>query len=999
MKLNPQQAPLYGRCVITVQLSDEELAGDEEGVDYFLLFAGSTQRHLTSTLRSSHDTLQALCPAHDCCEVVLVTLCSAGRVVPEEPEDPDVPKPCVGRVAPLAEHRFSFVQDLAFDMAQFLVSTAGRDDGLDGALLLDECQIPLQECERLDESLALALHHLALPPGWSLLGNKLTNNTDLDPQETLLHFSARRGLFRVTHFLLQRSGAREALRLANRQGHTPLDIAAQRGNERLLQLLKEAEADTETDKGTEPVSTDARVFCHLPRLCTHTLTLRTHPGRDPPTLQRSVEQLLHLVCHLHAKGVSVLELQFDSLHTAAECCDGVETETTCPQRLSTSTECLNLTTEEICSVESSSSVDCGHGETGNEERAWSLSLSSQKSGAGPREYGLGPPEDWVCLSSNIRRDYCRRRQRREQPGVSSQSLRLCEGERSEADGESLTVGIQPPAGCSKQAEETDSGEAAIGEGLEATEGEERSEQEAEDSTAGRREEETNSTDLITPSGDTKALVMGQSQSLEDSEASETSDSEMKDCCHEGENIEEEEIKLSEDPCDGLFLEAQEAEAEEFSDPLSPPRDLPSPSLIDSGDVIEEPESVVPCLLIEGLHEGEPPPDINSLEQNQETAGRDYSSEQQRGSAPQTACHSGNCTGTASSEEQDGEDVAEPSEYIIERTILPMYEPYNMAECEVADISMEETRTDPSPEPSSEAVRSSGLCDLDSGMTQSVSSDDDGSFRSVASSTTEIFHPTQDSAGAEDEDSTGSRMDEPNDSEPVESNDDSVAETGCSQTGTEPGSPSPQTMEALYPEGTGDESAPELSKEDHLGQGLAESGGNPPVDVSEPAEAGDSELNAGFEDVASEVNSPSGGEESDKSTLAPSENSGDVQLVLQQPKQGDSEVSPDFSISQDVTLMSDGADSNASDVEVPPSDNEASSEPHIENESTDNTEIHDEVDGASPNHSCTSQEAIVCEQTAADDESVPAEETGASTFMFCVSSQHVDVMFSRRGFHS
>uniref|UniRef100_A0A3B4XQK7 Uncharacterized protein n=3 Tax=Seriola TaxID=8160 RepID=A0A3B4XQK7_SERLL len=234
MKLNPQQAPLYGRCVITVQLADEELAADEKGVDYFLLFAGSTQRHLTSTLRSSHDTLQAVCPAHDCCEAVLVTLCSLSRGIPEAPEDL---KPCLGHVAPLAEHRFSFVQDLAFDMAQFLVSTAGRADGLDGALLLDECQIPLQECERLDESLALALHHLALPPGWSLLGNKLINSTDLNPQETLLHFSARRGLLRVTRFLLRQSGAREALRLANRQGHTPAAVAALRGHERLHELL------------------------------------------------------------------------------------------------------------------------------------------------------------------------------------------------------------------------------------------------------------------------------------------------------------------------------------------------------------------------------------------------------------------------------------------------------------------------------------------------------------------------------------------------------------------------------------------------------------------------------------------------------------------------------------------------------------------------------------------------------------------------------------------
>lgn len=49
-----------GWCVITVQLTDE--AADDEGVDYFLLFAGSTQRHLTSTLRTNHDTLHALCP-------------------------------------------------------------------------------------------------------------------------------------------------------------------------------------------------------------------------------------------------------------------------------------------------------------------------------------------------------------------------------------------------------------------------------------------------------------------------------------------------------------------------------------------------------------------------------------------------------------------------------------------------------------------------------------------------------------------------------------------------------------------------------------------------------------------------------------------------------------------------------------------------------------------------------------------------------------------------
>lgn len=63
------------------------------------------------------------------------------------------------------------------------------------------------------------------------------SSSDLNPQETLLHFSARRGLFRVTHFLLQQSGAKEALQLANREGHTPSVLAALRGHESVHELL------------------------------------------------------------------------------------------------------------------------------------------------------------------------------------------------------------------------------------------------------------------------------------------------------------------------------------------------------------------------------------------------------------------------------------------------------------------------------------------------------------------------------------------------------------------------------------------------------------------------------------------------------------------------------------------------------------------------------------------------------------------------------------------
>ncbi len=53
---------VQGECLLTVQLCDEECVEDEEDVEFYLLFAGSTQRHVSSTLKVSHVTLQAVCP-------------------------------------------------------------------------------------------------------------------------------------------------------------------------------------------------------------------------------------------------------------------------------------------------------------------------------------------------------------------------------------------------------------------------------------------------------------------------------------------------------------------------------------------------------------------------------------------------------------------------------------------------------------------------------------------------------------------------------------------------------------------------------------------------------------------------------------------------------------------------------------------------------------------------------------------------------------------------
>ncbi|TWW67193.1 A-kinase anchor protein 13 [Takifugu flavidus] len=737
---SPSPLPIsQGRCVLTVQLTEEEVAADDGHVDYFLLFVGSTQRHLTSTLRSNHDTLQALCPAHDCCEVVLVTLCSFSPCVLKAPEDH---RACLGHANPLAEHRFSFVQDLAFDMAQFLVSTAGRTDGLDGALLLDECRIPLEECERLDEGLALALHHLVLPPGWSLMGRKVTKSTELNPHETLLHFAARRGLCQVANFLLQQSGAREALRLANREGHTPSAIAALRGHERLHQLLKKAETESESNNSGETVQlacTNARIVCHLPRLNTHTLTVSVHPGHDPPTLQKSVEQLLRLICHLKDKVL--------------------------------------------------------------------------KSQAGLQEHGLGPLEDGVCHSSNTGRESCRTEEEGREPPISTPNLNLfnrSEGAQCELGRQTLTVGNLPPAGCGKQAEDTDRLE--IQEGQEAATGEEASEQEAENCKARRREKETDSAELLPVSIDLEASNMGQHSS------SEGSISEMKETCQDGGNTGKEIAKDCQNLCGELCLDKG------LPVPVSPPGEEPCP-LIEGGDVITGPGSPVPHRLIQGLHEGEPPPDINSLEQTQETAVKDYAMEQEWDLDPQTGCHSGSCSEPDSVQELIVENAPEAPGCYPEHSLSP-----DISDVQTFGNSMEEKNT----ETPLETMPNIGSihAEPDSGMTHGRSGDDDCSVQPTGSSTTEIFHPAENCVCTGDRDyfepneaaesSKEEKLDEQNDPKPDESMLDvgvglplklDSALKSCKQFDSQFDSEVSHSLQTIKSEMTGEEPEQEPSKDD------------------------------------------------------------------------------------------------------------------------------------------------------------------------------------------
>ncbi|XP_056356281.1 A-kinase anchor protein 13 isoform X2 [Oenanthe melanoleuca] len=283
MKLNPQQAPLYGDSVITVQLTEEDKVEDD--VVFYLVFTGSTVQHCTSTRKINPGSLETISPGHDCCETVKVALCASREGHP---------------VLVVAEESFQFVQDEAYDAAQFLATCAGNQQALNFTRFLDRSRPPAADVDFLDEKVALAFRHLKLPAEWNVLGADQSLSENI-PRETLMHFAVRLGLLRLTWFLLQQPGGRGALSIHNNEGATPVSLALERGYQKLHQLLTEEgarEPDSWSTLSHTVHSGDYSVKHHR-GLDVYLLTAEAREG-TAASWERDIQHLqMHMQSHQH----------------------------------------------------------------------------------------------------------------------------------------------------------------------------------------------------------------------------------------------------------------------------------------------------------------------------------------------------------------------------------------------------------------------------------------------------------------------------------------------------------------------------------------------------------------------------------------------------------------------------------------------------------------------------------------------------------------------------
>ncbi|CAI5665804.1 unnamed protein product [Oreochromis niloticus] len=265
MKLNPQEALLYGDCVLTVQLDEDE----EKEADFYLIFSGSTQRHVSSTLRVSHVKLQAMCPGHNVCEQVLVTLCLAR---------PD------GSVDTHSQQTFSFIQS-----PEEAESLALKHDSQPHHRTAPQAPCSTHTDVQKGTVTVTDTHRPDTQMDVSSFWSSCPAVCEHQQPSSLLQLTASHGLKTAPAFLLQQPAGKEALRRTNTQGSAPACLAKSRGKQPLLELfthyatLPDVQVEAEE---TLQVYPKGQVFQYHASVGTYTLTFLLQREGDTGTDSR-----------------------------------------------------------------------------------------------------------------------------------------------------------------------------------------------------------------------------------------------------------------------------------------------------------------------------------------------------------------------------------------------------------------------------------------------------------------------------------------------------------------------------------------------------------------------------------------------------------------------------------------------------------------------------------------------------------------------------------------
>ncbi|XP_067587089.1 rho guanine nucleotide exchange factor 28 isoform X1 [Pseudorca crassidens] len=270
MELNCSEVPLYGQMTVYAKFGKNVYLPKD--AEFYFIYNGSHQRHIVIAERTEDNVLQSSVPGHRLQETVTVSVCL-----------------CSEGYSPvtMGSDSVTYVDNVACRLARLLVTQADRLTVSSHQTLLTPFALTAGALPALDEELVLALTHLELPLGWTVLGNS-SLEVSLH-RESLLHLAVRWGLAKLSQFLLCLPGGVQALALPNEEGATPLDLALHGGCSKLFEDITNFQGRRSPGFSRVQLSEDASLrYIHS----SETLTL---------TLNHTAEHLLEADIKLFRK--------------------------------------------------------------------------------------------------------------------------------------------------------------------------------------------------------------------------------------------------------------------------------------------------------------------------------------------------------------------------------------------------------------------------------------------------------------------------------------------------------------------------------------------------------------------------------------------------------------------------------------------------------------------------------------------------------------------------